>query len=265
VATMQPIKSNGRCLLGILVLAILNGCAGTGKGPVLDADQMNAVELRDRVERNYLGLSTLQGSSRIQIQMPGLGTEATTQVKIILPDSLLLKVEAIFGIDVGSFTSNRKKFALYSPMQKVLYTGQQDSLDLSLFFQVNITYQELIEAFMGTPKIQLGKTSQVKMDQNQYLLSSVTEEGVHRYWIHPEKFVVTEYKFFDLTGALQTVKLFSKFSRFGNSYLPKIVRIQKPAEQQIFSLFYDSRELNKPIDRELFKLRVPPKTRHVRY
>lgn len=264
MVTMQPIYSNRRYLLWILLLVILSGCATT-KGPVLDADQMNAVELRDRVERNYLGLSTLQGNSRIQIQMPGLGTEATTQVKIILPDSLLLKVEAIFGIDVGSFTSNRKKFALYAPMQKVLYTGHQDSLDLSLFFQVNITYQELIDAFMGTPKIQLGKTSQVKLDQNQYLLSSVTDEGVHRYWIHPEKFVVTEYKFFDLTGALQTVKLFSKFTKYGNSYLPKIVQIQKPEAQQIFSLFYDSRELNKPVDRSAFKLRVPPKTRHVRY
>jgi hypothetical protein len=261
---MQQFKRTDHFLFLFPLLLILTGCAGTSQKPELDADRMTAVELRDRVERNYLGLTTLQGSSRIQIQMPGMGTEATTQVKIILPDSLLLKIEAIFGIDVGSFSSNRKKFALYSPMQKVLYTGHQDSLDLSQFFQVNITYQELIEAFMGTPKIQLGKNSEIKIDQNQYLLSVVTDDGVHRYWIHPQKFVVTESKFFNSGGVLQTVKLFSKFSKYGNSYLPKIVQIQKPAEQQIFSLFYDSRELNKPIDRELFKLRVPPKTRHIR-
>lgn len=252
-------------LLALGLLILLSGCAGISRGPELDPTRMTAVELRDRVERNYLGLTSLQGRSRIQIQMPGMGSEASTEVKIILPDSLYLKVEAIFGIDVGSFSSNRKKFALYSPMQKVLYTGRQDSLDLSQFFQVNITYQELIEAFMGTPKIRLGeKTSPIKIDKKQYLLTSLTEEGVHRYWIHPKKFVVTEYKFFDRRGTLQMVKSFSKFSKYGRRYLPKIVRVQKPEKQQIFSLYYNSRELNKSIDKKVFKLRVPPKTRHIR-
>lgn len=250
------------CLISLI---LLSGCAGLFKGPSLDVSQMTIDELRDRIEQNHLAFQTLQGKGTISSQMPGMANEASISVKIIMPDSLVLKVEAMFGIDVGTFSSNRSKFALYSPMQKVLYTGRLDSLDLAKFFQVDITYDELMEALIGTPKIETGEMSPLELKDNKYLLTSVTEAGVHRYRIHPTKFVVEKYQFFDRQGTLQIIKEFSRFEKFNKIYLPKVIQIQKPVKQQVFALYYTQRKLNKPISKKAFKIRVPKKTRHIRF
>jgi len=251
-------------LQSLLIVVMFIRCASVFRGTPPDLSQMSTNELRDRIERNHLAFNTLSGKGKIMAQMADQAQEASVDIKIIMPDSLYLKVEAIFGIDVGTFSCNRSKFALYSPMQKVLYTGLLDSLELSKFFQVDITYEELLEAVIGTPKIQPGKMAPLKIQNNQYLLTSTTDAGVHQYWIHPEQFVVNKYQFFDREGALQIVKEFSRFEKYGSVYLPRVIQIHKPTASQVFAFYYDHRQLNKAIDKRIFKIKVPPQTRHIR-
>lgn len=253
------------CLL--ITLLVLAGCAGTGKAPAPDATQMTVMDIRDRIERNYLGISTLQGNGTISAQMPGVNQEASVEVQIIMPDSVSLKVEAIFGIDIGKFISNGRTFALYSPIQKTIYTGALDSLDLSRFFQVNLQYEELMESLVGTPGIAAGQMAPLAVQDNKYLLKIRTSEGVHQYFVDPGKYVITQYKYIDNANQVQIIKNFSRFEKYDNRYLPKLIQIARPMEKQAFSFYYRTRKLNKPIDRKVFKLRardIPKNTRHIK-
>ena len=262
---MKVLNAPLKIVLFCVSVSLMNGCAGLFRSTKPDLSRMTVEELRDRIERNHLAFRTLVGRGKISAQMPGAVQEASVDLKIIMPDSLYLKVEAIFGIDVGTFVANKTKFALHSPMQKVLYTGNLSSLDLSRFFQVDISYQELFEAAIGTPKLEIGKAAPLKIQDNQYVLNIVNHTGLHRYRVHPVDFVITRYQYYDSLGTLQIVKEFSKFEKYGNVRLPKVILIQKIAQKQVFALFYSSRKLNTPIDPKTFKIRVPPKsTRHIR-
>ncbi len=226
---------------------------------------MSAQKLLDRLEQNYLKLNTLEGKAQFQAQMEGAGYEAAANVKLIMPDSLFTKFEAMFGFDVGTFSCNRKKFALHIPMQKVLYTGQLDSIDLAKFFQIQVTYDELMEGFTGIPRIQSGEFAPLAIDNNQYLMMSRSATGTHRYWIDATQFVVTQYQFHDLNGTLQITKVFSNFKKYDDILLPKTIQISRPVQKQMFSLFYHDRKVNQPIDRNNFKIRgIPRNTRHIR-
>jgi len=253
-------------ILSLSILGLLSGCAHIFKGSQIpDLSKMTVDKIKDRLEQNYLKLNTLEGKGQFQAQMPGNGYEASVSTKLIMPDSLFAKFEIIFGLDIGTFTSNRKKFALYIPMKKLLYTGETDSVDLATFFQVNVNFNELIEAFTGVPKIDLGDTTALKISGDEYLLTSRTASGAHQYWIHPARFVVTKYQFYDLAGTLQVVKSFSRFQKFDEIYLPKSIRIEKPVQKQMFSLFYTQRQINEMIDKKSFKIRGIPRTvRHIK-
>lgn len=250
----------------LMVGLFFTGCAHFSRSSKMsDLSSMSAEKLRDRLEQNYLKLITLEGKAQFQAQMEGAGYEAAANVKLIMPDSLFTKFEAMFGFDVGTFSCNRKKFALYIPMQKVLYTGRLDSIDLARFFQIQITYDELMEGFTGIPRIQSGEFAPLTIENNQYLMTSRTTAGIHRYWIDATQFIVTQYQFHDLNGTLQITKNFSNFKKYNDILLPKTIQIARPAQRQMFSLFYHERKVNQPIDGNNFKIRgVPKNTRHIR-
>lgn len=249
-----------------MVGLFFTGCAHFSRSSATtDLSSMNAEKLRDRLEQNYLKLNSLEGKAQFQAQMEGAGYEAAANVKLILPDSLIAKFEAMFGFDVGTFSCNRKKFALYVPMQKVLYTGRLDSIDLAKFFQIQVTFDELMEGFTGIPRIQPGEFAPLAIDNNQYLMTSRNAAGTHRYWIDATQFVVTQYEFHDLNGTVQITKNFSNFKKYSDILLPKTIQIARPGQRQMFSLYYHERKVNQPIDRDNFKIRgIPKNTRHIR-
>ncbi|MCI0516160.1 DUF4292 domain-containing protein [candidate division KSB1 bacterium] len=247
----------GGALLGL-------SCAHLHSVPPIDITQMSVEDIHDRLEQNYLRLATLNGKARIQAQLQDQGYEATTHIQMLMPDSLFFKVEAFLGLDVGTFFSNRKQFALYSPFQKVLYTGHLDSLDLAQFFQVDLTYDELLEACTGIPRIKMGKTTPLKKDDAQIQFSTQEAQGMHQYWIDPVKFVVTKYQFWDAQGVLQVTTNFSRFQKIDNLFLPKSIQIYKPVPRQVFSLYYEERVINQPLNKKDFKIQVPPKTRIIK-
>ena len=252
--------------LGVIFLVaalILSHCSPFTRKKELSPDQISIGELKERLERNFLGLETLRGRARIQIQTPEMAYEAFSEVKIQMPDSLFLKVEVIFGIDVGQFFGNRKSFALYSPQANVFYDGMMDSLDLGKFFQIDLTYDDLLEAFTGTPKIIIGKMTPLAVDNGRFKLNSVTHEGLHRYWIDPEKLVITKYQFYDRTGTLQIEKHFKRFKKYGDIYLPKSIQIRRPALKQYFSLYYTSQKTNKTVSPEEFEINVPENCKRI--
>ncbi|MBN1351619.1 DUF4292 domain-containing protein [candidate division KSB1 bacterium] len=239
-------------------------CSPSLRKKKLSVDQINPRELKDSVDRNFLNLQTLRGRARLQIQMKDFAYEANSEVKIRMPDSLFLKIEVIFGIDVGFFFGNREQFALYSPQDNIFYTGSIDSLDLSKFFQIDLTYDDLLEAFAGTPVIVPGKTTKIALDDGNYKLSSVTQNGLHRYWIDPDKSVIKKYQFYDRTGTLQIEKHYRRFKKYKDIYLPQIIQIKKPAKNQYFSLFYTSHEVNKNISPDEFQMNVPENARWIK-
>lgn len=245
------------CVTFFVVTLIFNTCSPFFRKKELSPDQISIWELKEGIERNALGLETLRGNARIQVQMEDMAYEASSEIKIRMPDSLYLKIEVIFGIDVGLFFGNRKQFAIYSPQNNIFYTGSMDSLDLAKFFQIDLTYNDLLEAFTGTPYITPGKIKPITVDNGRFKLNILTKKGLHRYWVHPEKLVITKYQFYDRKGKLQIEKHFKRFKKYGDVYLPKSIQIHKPVQKQYFSLFYTYQKTNKKLSPNEFKIEVP--------
>ena len=254
----QRLQSNfSALLLGLIAIVTLQSCSPAFRQKTLSPDKVTLRELKEGVDRNYLGLETLRGNARMQVQMENMAYEANTEVKIQMPDSLHLKLEVMLGIDIGLFFGNRERFKLYSPQENILYSGSLDSVDLAKFFQIDLTYDDLLEAFTGTPKIIPGKTKPVTIDDGKYKLITLTEEGLHRYWIDPEKFVVTRYQFFNRKGSLRMEKEFKRFKKYDDIYLPRIIQIKKPHLKQYFNLFYTNHNVNKKVLTREFEISTP--------
>ncbi|MDZ7261202.1 MAG: DUF4292 domain-containing protein [candidate division KSB1 bacterium] len=239
------------CLLGVI------GCAPFYRRETLDLNRITLQEIKARVESNFLELEGLKGKAQVTIEMPGAAYNAFSTVTLKMPDSLLIKIEVIFGIDVGCFFADRKNFSIYSPFQNKIYNGALDSLDLSRFFQIELNYDDLLEIFSGVPRISEGNSYHLSIDNGRYVLLTQADHGVRKYWIDPKKFVITNYQLFDSKGTLLLTKEFHQFKKEAGVFLPRSIKVERPGAKERFTLFYTDRQTNAKIASEDFQLKVP--------
>ncbi|MCK5739773.1 DUF4292 domain-containing protein [bacterium] len=250
----------------LAAILLFNACAPTiPPKSVITVGDLTAEDIWDRVEQNSLKINTLKCSGNLQVQMPGTGYTAKGSVQVIMPNLIYLKVEAtLFGLDVGTFTSNGKRFALYAPQQKAVYLGDVATVNLSTFFQINLSYDEFKEAITGQARIPEGVFKSLAVDNDQFLVIFDDFDGTHKYWVDPVKMVVTEYQLVNEDGLVELSKKFMRYQKIGDVFFPKMVNLQRIQDQQIFSFFFENIKLNEDVSKEMFKVKVPKGTRPIR-
>ena len=253
-------------VLFVTVILLFNACAPTvQQKPLITVGDLTAEDIWDRIEQNSLKINTLKCSGNLQVQMPGTGYTAKGSIRAIMPNLIYLKVEAtLFGLDIGTFTSNGKRFALYAPQQKAVYLGDVATVNLANFFQINLSYDELKEAVTGQVHIPEGVFKPLTVDNDQYLITYDDFDGTHKYWVDPFKMVVTEYQLLNEKGAVELSKKFARYQKIGDIFFPKMVNLQRIQDQQIFSFFFENIEINKDVSKKIFKVKVPKGTRPIR-
>lgn len=244
----------------VVSLPLFIGCAST-RPP--DLTQVTPRDLHFRVFENFQKLQTFEGSAQVIIEIPGEGHRGNSMVYINFPDSVFIKTEAILGIDIGSLFLDHRYFGAYAPRDNTLYYGEIESLDLSDFLQVEIKAEELHEILTGLTQITLDNNSQLSIDDNQYFITSRWQDGVVRYWIDPEEFVVTRSEHLDAEGREVLVKEFRRLRERNGVVLPQLIKVTRPQARERITLYYTRQKINDNIASEKFTLKMDKDARKV--
>jgi hypothetical protein len=256
--------SNCVSIVAILIsVSLFTRCAIFSKSITPDISKVTPEYLQAKVIQNFEKLKSFEGRARVIIELPGAGYNGFSEIFVNMPDSVLVKTEAILGIDLGALFMDHRYFGAYAPRENTLYYGEVETLDLRDFLQVELNTDELFEAFTGLAKLGVNSSSRLSWSDGRFLLTSSTEKGVVKYWIDPKKFVVTKCELLNGRGRPVLVKEFSRLRQKKGTVIPQTIRLTRPQAKERVTVYYTKQKINETIPSKKFVLKVPKSAKQI--
>jgi len=224
-----------------------------------------ADEVYSRIADNYRRLQTFSGSGKIIIETPELQYAGTVHVVACPPDSLIVKVEAAFGVDVGFFFADRTRFASYAPLENTYYTGRTGDAPELLFFHIEVSFEEIMSEMIGAVVPPFDSTFVMQVDGGDLRFDGKRGDYHVTYWVDAEKFVVKRGVLVDAKNRLAGKQEFSRFRKKNGVWLPQLIRAEsRPAgAQQRLTIFYERIDPGSKVAPVMFTFKVPANAKHV--
>jgi outer membrane lipoprotein-sorting protein len=233
------------------------GCSGNLRRPVISEEEMRLDAVPEVLRHNFERLKTLKGRGKLTIETPRFAYTADSRVIFKGPDSLYIRLEAIFGIDIGWLFADRDSFTAFTPFTNSYFAGSTDSLKFGPLANFDMTYDRLIQTLTGLATVPELQDGRLERSDKKMILSGVLGGSFLTYWIDPAKGVVTKVEMKDQESQVLLLGEFQRFVKLSGIYLPRTIRMQRPQQQEAITLFYENLEVNKRVSKKDFKTRIP--------
>jgi hypothetical protein len=224
---------------------------------------MTFEELKGRVNSSSEKLLTLDAYGEISIDSPSLNNTGTITVSINKPDSIFTKLEGPFGIDVADLLITRSNFIYYNVMDNKVISGQSTPNNLRIIMKVNISFDEIINAFSGKFTFGEEKYENVEITKNEksYIMSIRNGKEIKKYWIDNQSYFVTKVITSDENGKTKIDISYDNFYEKDGIYFPKKISISRPAEKENIWLTYNNEEFNN--NKLTYRLKIPKSAKKI--
>jgi len=232
--------------LTAVVLAgfVLAGCASKS---VRYADRtVTADMLQERVGENQDRVHALTGSGTISVETSEMAQSGSFELTLRKPDSLLVKIEGPFGIDVGLALVTRDRFSFYYSFQNRLVEGPTNPANLSKVFHIPIDFDDVLNLFTGGFFLSEDRVSPstFSIENEEFVMTYNSYTGTRRYWVDPQTMQIVKIQHLDGSGRLVLEQLFSKFQTLNGVTIPHYVRVTMVRDRRRVSIAYSDVTVN---------------------
>jgi hypothetical protein len=223
----------------------LASCGTTREGVVLDPERVPAVQLIERVRLESARVRTLAGSGTLVFDSPRISGTAEFTLALNKPDSLLLKLEGPFGIDVGLLFMDAGGYVAYNSMENEVIRGESDSTALRAFIPVPLSRSQIVDAFSGRYPIDPGAhILQYGIDDDRFLLTALCGSDTCRYWVDPEALAVTSYRRTGPDGRVLLEGELSRMTSIDEIQLPRTIVLRAPSRRSLLRIMFADLDVN---------------------
>ena len=246
-------------LVGVLSLTFA-ACASHRESLQLDTARVPAEHLIAAVRTQETAVSKFTGQGSVSFESPEASGSVFFTVALQKPESLLVRFQGPFGINVGFLFADRRSFVLYNAMENWYAAGPAGPAGIRSVLPVDLTFDQLIDAFTGTFRLPENLLpASYSVDDGQYLLVFPRGSGMSSYWIDPELHAVTRYRIEEGDSALVEAST-DDWTEEGGRHVPRRVTLTFPASSRQVSVYYSSVDVTP--DALPFSYEVPAKARH---
>ncbi|NQT27603.1 DUF4292 domain-containing protein [candidate division KSB1 bacterium] len=240
-------------LISILFLA---GCAGflASKRPLR---QMEPAELIQQLQAHYAKLNTYQGFATFTAATELGGFRGFMEIRSINPDSMWIKVEGPFGIDVGMIRMAERDVLMYNPFDNTAFHGNLDSLELKRLLPIELENSQMVLGLQGVLIL-----NPIEQDSN-VTLSIVDRNYVFRLgesetvWIDPDGPVITRWERRNEIDEIVWEWQGKSYQKKGKVRLPQLVKIKRSDPKQDITLRYSQVRTNRKMKRGWSEIKIP--------
>lgn len=226
-----------------LALLSIGGCAARS---VLTKGFMTAELVQQTVRANHDRVRSMKGTGRITIETPEIAQSGSFELALQKPDSVLMKLEGPFGIDVGSALLTRKEFLFYNIYQNEVITGTTSAENLTKILRIQLSFDDLLALFSGGTFFGDDQTmpDAVTVQEDQYVFTYRHPYGERRYWVDPATQLIARIQQFDGQDKLRFDQAFSNFRNVGGATVPFRIRIREYQTGRALSIAYTHISVN---------------------
>ena len=259
--TLQIWSSRVPPIILVTGVVLLSSCAVFRHPPAISPEIRSPKQVLATLESNYARLDYFKGRGRLSVTAPDRAVSLDVQVYIDRPDTLYIRLEAIFGIDVGWLYSDGREYRYYIPMQNIYGQGSIDSLRKERLVALMVDYDELLALFSGIERAKDLNEPKLSHEGKTVVLTGEDAMGKHTYWIDAKHGVVTQSQVSDSLGRILLQQKYERFRRIRNVLVPHVIRLERPAEKQVLILFYDQISINRKFSANEIKTKIPASAR----
>jgi hypothetical protein len=232
----------------LLALASLTSCSPRKSGVVLDTEQILPADLLAMVESGGERLRSMSGKGSLAFESPEFAGSAFFSLSLKKPDSLLLKLEGPFGIDMGMLFIDREKYLIYNGLENRVIQGNPQGSSFRSLIPIDLTHEQLMEAFSGvfTVKGDARDVHEFTVEKDQFRLHLPCGSDECVYWIDPRSLLVTRYLRRTSDGTTLVDAVSEAITEQDELFAPRRITVVFPESQRRVSVYYSALHLNDP-------------------
>ncbi len=233
-------------VLSLFLMSLALSCSP--RTSAIDLTRTSPEDIIHRMEMNHHEIATFQARGSISIESQEFTGMASITVSIKRPDSILMKIEGPFGIDIGSMLLTTERFTYYDSHANRVITGPTTSKNIRSILKVDLTFADVMDVLSGATSLwrEPHTPDSVSVDDDQLLFLFKNGSEKENYWVDPEKSVVVRYEVAENDTGPMLVTYYKRFRQFDTVFLPRSISILAQRENRRLSLYYDDIEINKP-------------------
>lgn len=213
----------------ILTLIFLLSCAPSKK--VLT--DLNFDYAISKINHRKIYIKTISAKGSITIDSPELSNSANIRVNFKKPDTLFVRIEAIFGISFGEVKIYGNRFELVDRFNDRVISGNvNDYLKRHLAFE--ITFEEIIDILLASP--QIGEVENFETTDDGFLIHTRKNDKIMILKVDHEG-ELRNFAFMDDGGYKIFEVEYSKYEKFDDVTLPRVVKIYDEFRRAIYLNF----------------------------
>ena len=241
-------------LFAALALFFCSACAPFIRSARWDREDINIPKIKEHISQNYSRLYTVSGKARLTYEMPGVAYSGFANIAVRLPDSVLVAVEAILGINVGTFYTDGQVFSVYIPTEKRVYSGDIERMQVAYLFQTDLGYEQLMATFTGIVQLPDSSIEVESVSDDELVLAVDSATGHYKLWLDAKYRLVNKAEYYDEANNLEYRCTYSRFQKSNGVVAPRVISIERFTFQERITLYYTQRSIN--IDPK--KIRLQP-------
>jgi len=230
------------------ILLVLPGCVPSK--PMDEVEILPSERLINKLEVNRRRIKSFEGTGTINVKANGMNQSASFRIVLQKPDSLYLTIMGPFGIELAQAVVTNNNFIFYDALHNTAYQGEVDSDILQEIFKINLSFGELMDAFIGSVNLTENlyqPPTDYNIDYDKYVLTYIEPETNHKtiYRVDIRELGITDYYVFDGGGSELLEGKYSNFDFHENVAVPYKIEIQNKEENQRIDIEYKNISVNK--------------------
>jgi hypothetical protein len=251
-------------LILLFFLIVLYGCGASEtliiRKPVkTDDTPLSALFEKNRQHQGKI--QYLKALTTLNLESPKSGNQVKGQIAVRYPDSIYIKIEGFLGIDGLVASINKNTFVVYNILNKYVVKGSTTPGAIQKAFDYKVTFDELRDVMTGLVFLtdqDKERTISYEADSCYYVLKIKEDSGYKKVWIDPwTQFAVAKIEHYNTNDEVVMLKEFSRFEKYGSMMLPKYVRVLRPKEKDLLSVYFEERIINKKFASKIFLIHYP--------
>ena len=211
--------------------------------PIDEIELLPSERLINKLEANRRKIKNFEGVGVIRIESEMYDNSASFRVIMKKPDSVYFTIMGPFGIELAQSLVTNDRYIFYDALENTAYTGEVNENVLKDIFKINLSFTDLLDAFVGSVNLTRNLYKQPDdyvVEGEEYVLTyNDIEEGITtKYKVDIRELGITNYIINSSNNDVHLEGNYSGFELIENVAIPFEVQIVNKIENQKIEINY---------------------------
>ena len=235
-------------MLTLFSFIFFEGCVPSK--PTDEVEILSSERLINKLEVNRRRIKSFEGNGTILVKNPQMNNSASFRIILQKPDSIYLTIFGPFGIELAQALVTKDDYIFYDALNNTAYQGKADDALLRDIFRIDLSFNELIDAFIGSVNLTENlykEPSKYEVVYDKYLITYVdsVSQKSSQYKVDVRELGITEYLLKDKNGNVAIEGKYSDFGIIEGVAIPYKIEVRNQKENQMISVEYKNMSANK--------------------